>query len=63
MVIADNGRGFAPGGSRGPGHQGLVNMQARVSGIGGQLTVDSAAGQGTRIIVALPYPDPEGLYR
>ena len=63
LVIADNGRGFAPGGSRGPGHQGLVNMKARVTGIGGQLTVESGAGQGTRIIVALPYPDPEGQYR
>ncbi|MGZ6270274.1 MAG: GAF domain-containing sensor histidine kinase, partial [Candidatus Limnocylindrales bacterium] len=54
VTISDNGVGFDPTRSRGPGHQGLVNMRARAADVGGSLEVESRPGHGTRIIVALP---------
>ncbi len=49
MVIADTGTGFDPA-MRG---HGLINMTDRLSSIGGTLEVDSAAGQGTRIVAVV----------
>jgi signal transduction histidine kinase len=57
LVIADNGGGFPVGVARGPGHQGLVNMRGRASGLGGRLDVESELGRGTRIIVTVPRLD------
>lgn len=54
LSIADDGRGFDPWASRGPGHHGLVNMRARAESLGGRLSVESRAGQGTRIMVEVP---------
>jgi signal transduction histidine kinase len=51
LVISDNGVGFDPDQPRGPGHQGLVNMRARVAAIGGRIEVESQPGTGARIIV------------
>ncbi len=52
LEVSDNGRGFDP--SRTNGGFGLTGMKERVSHLGGQLTIESAPGQGTRILVALP---------
>ncbi|HEY6057761.1 MAG TPA: GAF domain-containing sensor histidine kinase [Candidatus Limnocylindrales bacterium] len=60
LVIADNGIGFAVNDNRGPGHQGLNNMRARATALGGRLDLESERDQGTRIIVAVPHPRPEG---
>ncbi|MGA3057670.1 MAG: GAF domain-containing sensor histidine kinase [Candidatus Limnocylindrales bacterium] len=60
MVVSDNGVGFDPGGVRGPAHQGLLNMRARVASIGGSLAVESELGRGTRIIVEVTRRDLPG---
>ena len=53
LEINDNGVGFEPGEERAPTHQGLTNMAGRAARHGGQLSIESAAGAGTRIIVTL----------
>jgi signal transduction histidine kinase len=54
LIISDNGVGFDTGKPRSAGHQGLVNMRARASSVGGKLDVQSEPGFGTRIIVDVP---------
>jgi signal transduction histidine kinase len=54
LVVADNGVGFDAAAAVPSGHHGLGNMRARAKAIGATLRVESAVGQGTRIIVALP---------
>jgi signal transduction histidine kinase len=51
LEINDNGVGFNATASRSASHQGLANMEARASGHGGQLQVETAPDAGTRIIV------------
>ena len=60
LVVADDGVGFDASAQVPAGHQGLGNMQARAAAIGAVMTVESAAGTGTRIIVVLP-GRPEGV--
>ena len=55
VVVRDNGRGFEVGQPT-PGH-GLAGMRFRVASIGGELTVESAPGQGTTIRARLPLQD------
>lgn len=55
LDIDDDGVGFSP--DPRPGADagfGLVGMRERVEAIGGRLTIESAAGQGTTIAVAVP---------
>jgi signal transduction histidine kinase len=54
LAIADNGVGFDQSKPRGVGHQGLVNMSARASSMGGRFEVHSEPSLGTRIIVSVP---------
>jgi PAS domain S-box-containing protein len=57
LTVADDGRGFDPGRVTGVGDGrglGLTSMRERAVALGGHLTVDSAPGQGSRIIVAVP---------
>jgi signal transduction histidine kinase len=54
LAIADNGVGFDQSKPRGVGHQGLVNMSARASSMGGRFEVRSEPSLGTRIIVSVP---------
>lgn len=53
LEINDNGVGFEPDQERASTHQGLANMAARAARHGGQLSIESAAGAGTRIIVTV----------
>jgi PAS domain S-box-containing protein len=58
MEIADNGSGFQPPSGwiqlvRG-GHFGLAGMSERVEALGGKLEIQSAPGEGTRILVEVP---------
>ncbi len=56
LIVSDDGEGFgptAPQRDHRP-HFGLSIMRERADAIGGVLTVDSAPGEGTRIIVSLP---------
>ena len=52
LEIGDDGRGFDPTLPR-PGHLGLTTMAERAARVGGQLTIDSAPGQGARTRVSL----------
>ena len=54
LTIADDGIGFDPATVARDGHHGLVNMPVRAAAIGGTFTIQSAPGDGTRIIVRLP---------
>jgi len=60
MTVSDNGVGFDRAKPRGAGHQGLVNMRARASSVGGRLEVHSEPGSGTRIIVSVPRREASG---
>lgn len=57
LVVADDGRGFAPARrteALAEGHIGLATTQERVAAAGGTLDVDSAPGAGTTVTVRLP---------
>ena len=58
LTIADNGKGFDPKSPR-RGHYGVTTMRERAAKVGGETTIDSAPGQGTRITLELPYLPPE----
>ena len=53
LEVRDNGRGFDPTGAF-PGHLGLRSMQERVAKVGGTLTIESVADEGTCIRVRVP---------
>lgn len=54
LEITDDGSGFSPAAARG---FGLNGMRARLAELGGELTVTSSPGEGTRIFAALPLGD------
>jgi signal transduction histidine kinase len=56
LAIEDDGAGFAVGdvGGPGDGHFGLTLMRERARAAGGQLSVRSAAGQGTGVTLQVP---------
>ncbi len=56
ITVADDGRGFDPANVRHDAgqHFGLNIMQARAARIDGQVTVESAPGQGTRVTLTFP---------
>ena len=62
LDLRDNGCGFNP--RRRHEGFGLQGMRERAEGMGGQLTIQSAAGKGTAISIVLPVPnasEPEKL--
>ncbi|MBI4319731.1 MAG: GAF domain-containing sensor histidine kinase [Chloroflexi bacterium] len=54
VTVEDDGQGFDPAAASGVGAYGLATMRERAEGIGGRLTIHSAPGSGTRIVVELP---------
>lgn len=56
--IEDDGAGFATGAPRKPHSFGLFGLRERASLMGGEATIASAPGEGTRIEVRLPYEAP-----
>jgi signal transduction histidine kinase len=54
LEITDDGRGFDVAQQLPPEHRGLRNMEQRAGRMGGALSIESARGDGTRIIVELP---------
>ena len=54
IEIGDNGIGFEPEAVE-AGHYGLLGMRERVRLAGGHLTIDSAKGKGTRLLIDLPF--------
>jgi PAS domain S-box-containing protein len=63
MEVRDWGKGFDVGrvlAQWGPGlHVGLLGMRERAALIGGELTIESAPGNGTKIAVSVPVVSPE----
>jgi PAS domain S-box-containing protein len=56
LSIEDDGRGLGPAGPPARRGFGLRTMQERAQRIGGQLTIASEPGQGTRVVAAAPIP-------
>lgn len=54
VSIIDDGLGCEP--SRVGSSRGVLNMADRAGALGGELTVESAPGEGTRITMLLPHP-------
>ena len=60
--IEDDGIGMTvdPGGERGEsGHYGIAIMRERASRLGGELTLDSVPGAGTRVRLYFPAMEPQ----
>jgi len=56
-VIEDAGSGFdVKAALTAARSSGLAGMDERAAGVGGRLTVDAAAGRGTRVVAELPVP-------
>jgi PAS domain S-box-containing protein len=55
LEIADDGVGFDPDGEY-PGHLGLTSIRERARGIGAEVNIRSAPGQGTTVRVRVPSP-------
>ena len=58
MNVADDGRGFDPESAAGKG-LGLRSMRERIEALGGELTVESAPGTGTRLVARWPDSVPK----
>jgi two-component system sensor histidine kinase UhpB len=56
LDVQDDGRGFDPR-TRHDG-LGLLGIRERVHQLGGQLSIDTHLGAGTRMSVLLPYDQP-----
>ena len=61
MTIADNGRGFDATARLVQPTSGMVSMRERAESIGGRLHVESAPGEGTRVIVEVARSLPASL--
>jgi signal transduction histidine kinase len=57
--LADDGVGFDPATLNGNSGFGLTGMMNRVKKIGGEFSVESTPGQGTRLGFVLPLTEPE----
>lgn len=62
VTIVDDGGGFVPPdvGQVRPNAWGLLGMQERAALVGGTLTLASHPGEGTRLVIRLPYLGNEG---
>ena len=56
LTVTDDGVGFAPETAAHGGGIGLDGLSARLDTLGGQLTIDSAPGQGTTLVAEVPTP-------
>lgn len=66
VTVEDDGRGFDLAGvsHQGDGHFGLIGMRERAWNVGARLQVNSASGQGTRVVLEVPVSveQEEGVY-
>lgn len=62
LAVSDDGVGVPAGVRTGrrPGHLGLTGMRERATLLGGVMTLESAPGQGTRVVVKLPVGGTRG---
>ncbi len=58
LHVVDNGLGFEPNGvfTTTNGHFGIIGMRERAQRLGGELSLDSRPGEGTRLDVTVPLP-------
>jgi PAS domain S-box-containing protein len=61
VMIVDGGRGFDPQRINTRASSGLAGMQERAALLGGEMTIESAVGEGTRLTVTLPLQGGTGL--
>jgi signal transduction histidine kinase len=54
LRVGDNGRGFEPEAAADSGGMGLTSMRERAESLDGELTIQSAPGQGSTVEVRLP---------
>ncbi|MEP7009572.1 MAG: sensor histidine kinase [Acidobacteriota bacterium] len=59
VMIEDNGVGFEPDLVERGDHFGLLGIQERAEALGGTLTLESAPGTGTTIVVEVASADPD----
>ncbi len=61
LSVRDNGLGFAVDEGRAKqGHYGLHGMQERAAAVGGEFTIQSEPGEGTRVALLVSLPEREG---
>jgi signal transduction histidine kinase len=58
LEILDNGKGFDPQEIDGQGGMGMGNIRERTQTLGGQFTISSQPGSGTRVWVRVPIHEP-----
>ncbi len=64
ITVEDRGRGFRVKADRTEPSSGLAGMRERARLLGGQLTIDSVPGSGTRLVAEIPFaPSPALLAR
>jgi signal transduction histidine kinase len=56
VAVADNGRGLQPTAGTESGMDGLANMRARLSALGGRCEIRSAPAQGTTVLFGVRLP-------
>ena len=63
LTVEDDGRGFNPRqrDAHAGHHFGLLTMRERAEGLGGQLTVASVPGRGTRVQAEVPLPEEKEM--
>jgi len=59
IVVEDHGIGFDVEHTKSEGI-GIENLKSRINSIGGEMTIDSVVGQGTTVIIEIPYLKDEG---
>ena len=58
VMVEDDGVGFDPQQVQRGNHFGLLGMKERAEALGGSLTLESAPGAGTTIVVEVASADP-----
>jgi signal transduction histidine kinase len=58
LIVEDNGIGFDSARVWDGDQIGLIGMRERAEGLGGTLTIETASGKGTTIVVEVPSADP-----
>jgi signal transduction histidine kinase len=59
LAVSDDGKGFEPSEPRAD-HYGLDNIRERAMKFGGEVSIESAQGRGTRLLITLPTSPSEG---
>jgi signal transduction histidine kinase len=54
-MVEDDGVGFEPDQVQGEERFGLIGLKERAEALGGTLTVESAPGAGTTVVVEVPH--------